>query len=101
MMAFPQKPYYSPTELARYVSVSHDKILDLIHSDQLFAIVLGPKTFRIPLGSVLAMFAPDQMPPVIRRSVPNGTMARAFEDVRREEDGDLSEREELVGAVAG
>lgn len=82
---FDRKPYYSPTELAQQVGVSHDKILDMIHSGALFAVKLGPKTYRVPLGAALATFAPHEVRPGERIVLPAGSSDAFFEGLEREE----------------
>lgn len=54
MTQFERKPFYSPTEFARLIDVDPSTVLDWIHRDQLFALKLGPKTYRIPLATVMS-----------------------------------------------
>ena len=82
---FTRKPYYSPTELAREVGVSHDKILNMIHAGDLFAVKLGPRTYRVPLGAALATFAPHEVRPGERVVLPSGSGDHFFESLEREE----------------
>ena len=82
---FTRKPYYSPTDLARELGVSHDKILDMIHAGDLFAVKLGPRTYRVPLGAALATFAPHEVLPGERVVLPSGSGNRLFESLERAE----------------
>ena len=82
---FNRKPYYSPTELAREVGVSHDMILDMIHAGSLFAVKLGPRTYRVPLGAALAKFAPHEVLPGERVILPDGSGDQFFEALETQE----------------
>jgi excisionase family DNA binding protein len=82
---FDRKPYYSPTELAREVGVSHDMILDMIHAKTLFAVKLGPRTYRVPLGAALAKFAPHEIGQGETVVLPDGSSDQFFESLEREE----------------
>ena len=82
---FARQPYYSPIELAAQVGVSHDKILDMIHAGTLFAVKLGPKTYRVPLGAALAVFAPHEVRPGERIVLPAGSSDAFFEALERKE----------------
>ena len=55
-----RKPFYTPGEVARIVGISDQSVLDRIHLPvedprHLYAIALGPRTYRIPMGA-LAQF---------------------------------------------
>lgn len=52
-----RKPFYTTAEVARILNVSDQHILDRIHApadDQqhLYAIALGPRTYRVPIGAL-------------------------------------------------
>ena len=68
-----RKPYYSPTELAEEVDISHNTVLRMIHDGRLFAVKLSPRTYRVPLGAALAVFAPHEIRPGERVSLPPGS----------------------------
>jgi len=57
------KPFYSPTELARIFDVDPSTVMDWIHRQSLYAIKLGPKTYRIPLAVVLSRISPETTRP--------------------------------------
>src|SRR2546428_10168062 len=50
---FERKAFYSPAEMSRILGVSDQTVLDLIHRDRLFAVQVGPRLYRIPLGSFM------------------------------------------------
>lgn len=66
MLEFERKPYYSPTEFAKIVSVDPSTVLDWIHRGTLYAVKLGPKTYRIPLAVVMRRLSPDVARPARR-----------------------------------
>lgn len=52
-----RKPFYTVAEVAAIVGVSDQTILDRIHAAAddpryLYAVALGPRTYRIPVGAV-------------------------------------------------
>src|SRR3989475_11858970 len=51
--SFERKAFYSPAEVARILGVSDQTVVDLIHEDRLFAVQIGPRLYRIPLGSFM------------------------------------------------
>src|SRR2546427_8734688 len=51
--SFERKAFYSPAEVARILGVSDQTVLDLVHSERLFAVQVGPRLYRIPLGSFM------------------------------------------------
>ena len=63
MLDFEKKALYSPTEFARIVSVDPSTVLDWIHRGELYALKLGPKTYRIPLAVVMRRLSPDLAKP--------------------------------------
>ncbi|HUG06936.1 MAG TPA: helix-turn-helix domain-containing protein [Candidatus Limnocylindria bacterium] len=76
---FEKKPLYSPAEIARILDVSDQTVLDWIHSDKLFAAQIGPRLFRIPLGSLMQFLG---VPPQIRWT--RGSKARRIVDAEFE-----------------
>lgn len=63
MIEFEKKPFYSPTEFATLVGVDPSTVMDWIHREQLFALHLGPKTYRIPLAVVMRRLNPEVAKP--------------------------------------
>ncbi len=63
---FERKAFYTPAEVAGIVGVSDQTILERIHTGKLYAVRLGPRLFRIPLGSLMQFLG---VPPAIRRTV--------------------------------
>ncbi|MGH2378947.1 MAG: helix-turn-helix domain-containing protein [Candidatus Limnocylindria bacterium] len=57
------KPFYTPTDLAHIFDVDPSTIMDWIHRGSLYAIKLGPKTYRIPLAVVLSRIDPERTRP--------------------------------------
>lgn len=72
-----KKAFYSPTEFARLVGVDPSTVMDWIHRGQLFALHLGPKTYRIPLAVVMRRLDPDSTRP--RRVAVDGRELEADE----------------------
>lgn len=54
-----RKPFYSPTEFARMFGVDPSTVMDWIHKGTLYAVRLGPRTYRIPLAVVLSRIDPQ------------------------------------------
>ncbi len=50
---FKRKPFYTPAEVAQILQVSDQTVLERIHEGSLFAVRVGPRLLRIPLGAVL------------------------------------------------
>ena len=50
---FEKKPFYSPAEISEILDVSDQTVLDLVHSQRLSAVQVGPRLYRIPLGSFM------------------------------------------------
>lgn len=86
---FERKPYFAPRELAAQVGISHDTVLRMIHAGELFAVKLGPKTYRVPLGAALAVFAPHEIAPGAQTMLPAGSADRAFGDLAVSEGREL------------
>lgn len=71
---FERKAFYSPQEVAELAGLSNSTILNYIRSGRLYAVKLSERTYRIPLGAVIATFYPEQRRPP---KVIYGTNARA------------------------
>ena len=82
--SFERKAFYSPAEIARILGVSDQTVLDLIHEDRLFAVHIGPRLYRIPLGSFMQFLG---VPPRISWTRnPRGVEAgRRFDELDRRE----------------
>jgi excisionase family DNA binding protein len=63
VLGFEPKPFYTPTELAAIVGVDPSTVMDWIHREELYAVKLGPKTYRIPLAAVVSRLNPDAAAP--------------------------------------
>ncbi len=74
MTAFEKKPYYSPTEFSALVNVDPSTVMDWIHNGHLFAVHLGPRTYRIPLAVVMNRLAPQEVRPARRVKVIDPTL---------------------------
>src|SRR2546425_4485051 len=82
--SFGKKPFYSPTEISEILGVSDQTVLDLIHGEKLFAAQIGPRLYRIPLGSFMQFLG---VPPRISWTRnPRGVEAgRRFDELDRRE----------------
>lgn len=91
-----RKPLYTTAEVARILKMSDQHVLDRIHApagdpQHLYAIALGPRTYRIPIGALAQLLG---IPP--RTEVKD--RPRRVEDAVR---GELaSSRKKAVGAAA-
>src|SRR5438105_4809234 len=52
-----RRPFYTVAEVARFMTISDQSVLDRIHLPaddprHLYAIALGPRTYRIPVGAL-------------------------------------------------
>lgn len=52
-----RKPFYTTAEVARILDISDQSVLDRIHTPaadprHLYAVALGPRTYRIPVGAL-------------------------------------------------
>lgn len=65
-LTFERKSFYSPAEVASILAISDQTVLERIHEGKLFAVKLGPRLYRIPLGALLQFLG---APPSVRRSV--------------------------------
>lgn len=63
VLGFEPKPFYTPTELAALVDVDPSTVMDWIHREELYAVKLGPKTYRIPLAAVVSRLNPEAAKP--------------------------------------
>lgn len=78
MVEFERKPLYSPTEYAKIIGADPSTVMDWIHRDQLYALQLGPKTFRIPLAVVMSRLNPEA-------AKPTQTRVEAAEELKADE----------------
>ena len=58
MIDFEKRPFYTPTEFGKIFRVDPSTVLNWIHRGDLYAVRLGPKTYRIPLAAVMARANP-------------------------------------------
>ena len=63
VIEFERKAFYSPTEVARIFDVDPSTVMDWIHRKSLYAVKLGPKTYRIPLAVLLRRISPEMTEP--------------------------------------
>jgi excisionase family DNA binding protein len=85
MIEFERKPYYSPKELAEALGLHRTTIDRYIRDGRLRAVKLSGRTYRIPLGAVLQLLAPEEMPPVAHPRQPGGAAGAALDDLRAED----------------
>jgi len=76
-LGFEPKPFYTPTELAALIGVDPSTVMDWIHREDLYAVKLGPKTYRIPLAAVVSRLNPEAAKP--RRITVDGSDLAADE----------------------
>lgn len=55
-----RKPFYTPGEVAKILDISDQKVLDRIHAPiddpfHIYAVVVGPRLYRIPFGALLQL----------------------------------------------
>jgi excisionase family DNA binding protein len=62
MIDFQRQPYYTPTEFGAIFKVDPSTVLNWIHQGALYAVQLGPKTYRIPLAVVMQRASPQAKP---------------------------------------
>jgi excisionase family DNA binding protein len=62
VLEFEKRPYYSPTQFGEIFGVDPSTVLNWIHSGKLYAVQLGPKTYRIPLAAVMQRVNPQAKP---------------------------------------
>lgn len=78
-----RKPFYTTAEVARIMKISDQSVLDRIHLSandprHLYAVALGPRTYRIPVGALAQLVG---IPP--RTTV--GKHPRRIDDAIRDE----------------
>jgi len=81
---FERKAYYSPTELAAILGVHRTTIDRYIRDGKLRAVKLSERTYRIPLGAVLRLVSPEELPPVRHPSLAEGAAEAALDDAHQE-----------------
>ena len=59
---FARRSFYSPTQFGEIFGVSPSTVLNWIHAGTLYAVQLGPKTYRIPLAVVMQRANPGAKP---------------------------------------
>jgi excisionase family DNA binding protein len=62
MVDFEKQPYYTPTEFGEIFKVDPSTVLNWIHQGTLYAVQLGPRTYRIPLAAVMQRADPQAKP---------------------------------------
>lgn len=62
MAGFEKRAYYTPTEFGELFHIDPSTVLKWIHAKTLYAVKLGPKTYRIPLAVVMARIDPEAKP---------------------------------------
>ena len=85
MTDFERKAFYSPTEFGRIFGVDPSTVMDWIHRESLYAVKLGPKTYRIPLAAVLSRVDPKLTAP--RRVTISGAARELHADERARKRG--------------
>lgn len=85
MLEFERKPYYSPKELAAILGVHRTTIDRYIREGRLRAVKLSERAYRIPLGAVLRLVAPDEIAPVRHPMLAEGAAEAALDEVREED----------------
>jgi len=63
VIEFERKAFYSPTDVARIFDVDPSTVMDWIHRKSLYAVKLGPRTYRIPLAVLLRRISPEMTEP--------------------------------------
>ena len=84
MTEFERKAYYSPTELAAILGVHRTTIDRYIRDGKLRAVKLSERTYRIPLGAVLRLVSPEELPPVRHPSLAEADAETALTEVQQE-----------------
>jgi len=85
MLEFERKAYYSPKELAEILGVHRTTIDRYIREGRLRAVKLSERAYRIPLGAVLRLVAPDEIPAVRHPRLPERAPEAALDEVREED----------------
>lgn len=78
-----RKPFYTTAEVARFLGISDQSVLDRIHlpaedARHLYALALGPRTYRVPVGALAQLVG-------IRAQVTIGSRPRRIDDAIRHE----------------
>jgi excisionase family DNA binding protein len=63
------KRYYTPREVSELLRVSPTTVMKLIHDERLFAVHVSDRVYRIPIGALARLQAPESInhePSVIR-----------------------------------
>lgn len=84
MIEFERKAYYAPKELAAILGVHRTTIDRYIRDGTLRAVKLSARTYRIPLGAVLRLVSPGELPPVQHPSLPEGRAEASLAELRDE-----------------
>jgi len=69
-----RRAFYTPAEVAALARVDPKTILNWIHAGRLYAVPLSPRVYRVPLGAVMKLLAPEEVR--IRRSRLRGPIPR-------------------------
>lgn len=85
MLEFERKPYYSPTELAEILGVHRTTIDRYIRERRLRAVKLSKRAYRIPLGAVLRLVAPEEITRVRHPLLAEAGAEAALDEVREED----------------
>lgn len=80
------RPFYSPTELARMAGVHPSTVLNWIRSGRLYGVRLSPRVYRIPLASAVRLLEPERVRAVrvIERPFARVSLARIDRELGRE-----------------
>ena len=78
-----RKPFYTTAEVARILQISDQSLLDRIHTPvdderHVYAVALGPRTYRIPVGALAQLVG---IPPKLRI----GRRPRRIDEIARRE----------------
>lgn len=78
-----RKPFYTTAEVARILQISDQSLLDRIHTPvdderHVYAIALGPRTYRIPVGALAQLVG-------IQQKLQIGKKPRRIDEIARRE----------------
>lgn len=78
-----RKPFYTTAEVARFLGISDQSVLDRVHLPaddprHLYALALGPRTYRVPVGALAQLVG-------IQAQVTIGGHPRRIDDAVRHE----------------
>lgn len=62
MSDFEKQPYYTPAEVGAIFKVDSTTVMNWIHQGKVYALRLGPRTYRIPLAAVMRLANPEVKP---------------------------------------